>query len=148
MKLSAFILIAQNVLEKSGDGEVAVIVDNPSMGPHARTEVTGVSAGFDWDAGRVFIGTKDPVLALPSENSPRTYEDATVKHCSQILGKPTVITVEAGSRGFDAHLFTKIVEGDILRIIKVGRKRTPEQIEAARQLRAGNKSPEAENNVI
>lgn len=138
MKLSQFIAEAQAVLAQSGDGEVTVIVANPSIGPHAQTAVTGIGAGFDWEMGKVIVTTEDRLLAIP--NTARAYEDGEVIHFHRHPGEPTEITLTAGTRRFDRHFKTEIAVGDILRIIKVGRKKSAEEIAAGKQLREKNRA--------
>jgi hypothetical protein len=48
-----------------GDAEVVVLVSraSPAIGAAHTVSVKSVSAGFDWDNGKVLIGTSEPVYA-------------------------------------------------------------------------------------
>jgi hypothetical protein len=80
-------------------------------------------------------------LALPENAKPHPgYEDGEVIHFHRHPGEPTEITLRRGSRGFDSHMRTKLAPGDTVRIIKVGRKPTAEEIKAAKDRRDKNRT--------
>lgn len=47
------------------DPEVVIRTMNPSVGPVA---TTGIHSGFDWDHGKFFIQTAEPVARLRSRS--------------------------------------------------------------------------------
>jgi len=62
MKVSELIAELQNM---SGDDEVLVEVkrSSPSIGPSAAVSIERAVSGFDWDSGRVLLGTSETVYA-------------------------------------------------------------------------------------
>jgi hypothetical protein len=45
------------------DDKVVILLKQPSVGSHAAAEIEKVSQGFDWDNGRIFLHTKEPVCS-------------------------------------------------------------------------------------
>lgn len=69
MKLSAAIEILERIRSQGGDPELVVTVQSEGgLGGTAAVAVTGLHAGFDWDAGRVLISTAQPVIGLSAED--------------------------------------------------------------------------------
>ncbi len=69
MKLSTLIPALQNILASHGDAEVLVCVQSQGelRGHTPAVAVTEAHAGFDWDSGRVLLGTENPLIALSAE---------------------------------------------------------------------------------
>ena len=51
---------------------VVIMLSEPSMGPSAKSEVTGAYLGFDWDAGNFFIMPKEKLVR-------QSFKDAEAK---------------------------------------------------------------------
>lgn len=42
--------------------DLAVVLSEPSIGGRASVSVTSISAGFDWDSGKMFLHTKERLV--------------------------------------------------------------------------------------
>lgn len=49
------------------DEEVVVPLAVPSIGGRANVHITSGSSGFDWDKGRFFLHTLNPVILKPKK---------------------------------------------------------------------------------
>ena len=121
MKLSKFIGLASQVLEKSGDGELRILLANPSMGPSASSAVKGINAGFDWNSGMIFVSPDEALLSLPagSEHPSRRFEDTEVLSADQPKDRASTLILKHRSGYVGDHLRTQLAPGDRLRIIKL-----------------------------
>lgn len=57
----------QNNPEKS-DRKIEIYLQNCTIGGCAGSEIIGFYEGFDWDAGRIFLHTKDRIIKLPKKS--------------------------------------------------------------------------------
>lgn len=65
MKLKELIDVLNNYDSHTAqyrDLEVVVAIHSPSVGPSASVDVTGCHVGIDWDNGKLFLTTKDPIV--------------------------------------------------------------------------------------
>jgi hypothetical protein len=64
-----------NYTDQHDDDDLVIALAMPSMGPSAKSQVTGVSFGFDWDMGSTFI---TPERKLSEKTIPEdTYQMAS-----------------------------------------------------------------------
>ncbi len=69
MKLSEAISLLERIRSQGGDADLVVALQNAGgLGGTPGVAVTGIHAGFDWDAGRVLISTARPVIGLSAKD--------------------------------------------------------------------------------
>lgn len=68
------------VLDKEHDNTCVVVpIDEVSIGGQSCVEVDMVYGGFDWDAGKIFLSTKEPLIKAYKANGLSHFEDEYLK---------------------------------------------------------------------
>ena len=69
MKLSEALSFLERIRLRGGDPDLVVTVQSEGgLGGTPAVAVTGIHAGFDWDAGRVLISTASALTGLSAED--------------------------------------------------------------------------------
>jgi hypothetical protein len=105
-------LIDQLQRMRDQEAEVVIHVDPGygSVGPSPNIEVISASGGFDWDAGKVFIDTKEKLYT----NIDEVRKEAG--KLQKILG--WYVSSKTGSCGMDSKGFNRIVKQMMEDIVK------------------------------
>lgn len=107
------------------DGEIVVVLKQGGVGGTPCTTITTISQGFDWDNGKILLGTEKPVVTVEHlerlQKYSRLFEKLlylyAVENGNEFMGKP-LMGHKMSVKGSAARAFKRMMKENVEEYLK------------------------------